>query len=85
MPDPTPKKKVPIDLDSLARAYTQQAIQTIGGVMINGTEEANRLRAADILLDRGWGRPKQQQTTTVQGGLDLIIRDIAAEKAKKKI
>jgi hypothetical protein len=78
------KKKRIVDLDSLARAYTDRAIKILGGVLENGVEEANRIRAADILLDRGWGRPKQQQTTEVRGAIEVMIRDIAAEKAKKK-
>jgi hypothetical protein len=80
----TAKKKRIINLESLARNHTERAIQVIAGVMDNGTEEANRLRAADILIDRGWGRPSQQQTTEIKGKIEVVVRDIAAEKAKKK-
>ena len=73
MPNPTPKKITPQQLDSLARGYTEQAIQTLGGIMING-EEGNRIRAADILLDRGWGRPKQDNSHEVKGEIKVVLR-----------
>ena len=39
--------------------------------MENG-EEGNRVRAADILLDRGWGRPKQDNS--LSGELNITLR-----------
>jgi hypothetical protein len=78
-----------IQLDSLARAYTEQAIQTIGGIMMTGTEESSRLRAADILLDRGWGKPKTDNTHSISGEVRVVLRkmlededDIDAEHEK---
>ena len=76
MPDPTPKKVTPLQLDSLARAYTEQAIQTLGGIMINGAEEGSRIRAADILLDRGWGRPKQDNSHELKGEIKVTLRQM---------
>ena len=70
-------------LDSLARAYTEQAIQTIGGIMMTGTEESNRLRAADIMLDRGWGRPKQDNTHQVSGEVRVILRKMLEDEDEK--
>ena len=70
-------------LDSLARAYTEQAIQTIGGIMMTGTEESNRLRAADIMLDRGWGRPKQDNTHQVSGEVRVILRKMLEDEDDK--
>jgi hypothetical protein len=80
MPDPTPKKITPLQLDSLARAYTEQAILTLGGIMINGAEEGSRIRAADILLDRGWGKAKQDNTHTVSGEVRVVLRKMLEEE-----
>ena len=74
MPNPTPRKKPPIDLGSLARSHSERAIQTIAGLMDNGAEEATRLRAADILLDRGFGRPKQENSHELKGEVRVILR-----------
>lgn len=75
MPDGTPKKSTTEDLrlDSLARAYTNQAILIIGGIMQNG-EETNRIRAAEMLLDRGWGKPKTDNNHTISGEVRVILR-----------
>jgi len=76
MPDPTPKKRTTIDLGSLARSHADNAVATIAGLMKDGIEESTRLRAADILLDRGFGRPKQETTNEVKGELRVIMRKV---------
>jgi len=73
-------------LESLARSYTETAVRTIGTIMANSTDEQRKLDAADLLLSRGWGKPRQQQDIKAEhsGAVEVIIRDIAAEKAKLK-
>jgi hypothetical protein len=47
-------------IKSLARAYTEKAIETLGGIMSQpGCPESARVAAATALLDRGWGKPAQ--------------------------
>lgn len=69
-----PKKPRPIDAASLARGYTETAVRTLGGIMKNGDDEGNRVRAAQVLLDRGWGKPAQDNT--VSGELRITIRKL---------
>jgi hypothetical protein len=33
-----------------------------------------RLRAANILLERGWGRPQQDQTHEIKGEIKVTLR-----------
>jgi hypothetical protein len=63
-----------IDAASLARAYTERAIKTLGGIIETSEDEANRTRAAQVLLDRGWGKPAQDNT--VHGELKITIRKL---------
>jgi len=72
-----------IDVRSLARAYTEANIRTLGGYA-NSPEVTDdvRLRAIGMLLDRGWGKPNQE--TQVTGSLEVILRDIMAEKQKQQ-
>lgn len=59
--------KSPIDIRSLARAHTERAIQTLAGIMDQPKAPmAARVAAASALLDRGWGRPKQETELTVR-------------------
>ncbi len=47
-------------IKSLARAYTEKAIETLGGIMSQpSSPESARVAAATALLDRGWGKPTQ--------------------------
>ena len=44
----------------LARTYTLEAIETLVELMRGGKSERMRGTAAQALLDRGWGKPKQE-------------------------
>ena len=53
-------------------------MNTLAGIMKRGGEEANRTRAAQVLLDRGWGKPAQDNT--VSGELKITIRKLLDDK-----
>ena len=74
MPDPTPKKKLPAELKSLARSYTDLSLQAIAEVIQNGESEAARVSAAFGMLDRGWGKPQQDQTHEIKGEIKVTLR-----------
>jgi hypothetical protein len=68
-------KKTPTQLDSLARAYTEVSIQTLGNYVNSPEVEPDiKIRAIAILLDRGWGRPKQDNTHDVKGEIKVVMR-----------
>ena len=50
-------------LSELAKAYTEEALETLVDVAINGRTDAARVSAANSLLDRAYGKPavKQEQ------------------------
>ena len=59
--------KAPIDIRSLARQHTERAIQTLAGIMDQPKAPmAARVQAAQVLLDRGWGKPHQTSELTVR-------------------
>lgn len=52
--------KAPAEIRSLARSYTEAAINCLVGVMSKeNAPESARVAAANSLLDRGWGKPSQ--------------------------
>lgn len=53
-------------LSELAKAYTEEALQTLVDVARNGRTDAARVSAANALLDRAYGKPavKEQQEIT---------------------
>ena len=62
-------------LAELARSYTSEAVETLVELMRFGKDERVRGTAAQALLDRGWGKPKQELTapeTGAEGYLALL-------------
>ena len=47
-------------IKSLCRVHTESAVKVLSGIM-NEPEapHAARVRAAEVLMDRGWGKPSQ--------------------------
>lgn len=75
-----PKRKTPIDLKSLARGYTETAVKTLGGISQTGESEAARVAASIALLDRGWGKPNQDNTHVVTGEVRVILRKMLEDE-----
>ena len=72
----------------LARSYTTEAIETLVDLMRNATEDRVRGTAAQALLDRGWGKARQEIVQDVSGPqesyLDVLQRVNEAIAAKVK-
>ena len=83
MPNPTPKKRTPTDLKSLARSHTHISIDTLSGIAKNSNSDSARVAAATVLLDRGWGKAAQPHTGEDGGAIEIILRNLAAEKKPK--
>ena len=61
------------ELGEAARAYTASALETLHSICLNGESEAARVSAACALLDRGHGKPKQQQEVKLDSS-DAFLR-----------
>jgi hypothetical protein len=60
------------ELRSLARTHTEAAVKVLAAVMNDAdATSASRVRAAETLLDRGWGRSVQAAELTGPEGKDL--------------
>jgi hypothetical protein len=62
MPDGKPKKRLPKDLSTLARSYTDLAVRVLAGIAESGKMEGARVSACGELLNRGWGKAPQPVT-----------------------
>ena len=74
-------------LESLCRSFTEANIKTLAGWAVGPeTNDDLKFRAITVLLDRGWGKAVQPQDNKHEhaGAVEIIIRDIAAEKAARK-
>jgi hypothetical protein len=77
-----PRKRIPVDLKSAARSYTAISVKTIQGVLTNAdAKDADRLHAAGMMLDRGWGKAAQPVTgQDGEGDIRITIRNIIESK-----
>ena len=74
----------PTEIKSLARQHATRAIQRLAGIMDSSPDDAAATRAAITLLDRGYGKPNQPTETKIDGKVEIVLRDIAAEVLKRK-
>ena len=76
-----PRKKIPTDLRSLARAHTELCIKVLAGIAsAEDAPPAARVSAAQALLDRGWGKPAQPHTGEDGDTIRVTLRTITEGK-----
>jgi hypothetical protein len=69
--------------DQLAREHTEAAIQTLAEIMYDGdAKTADRIKAADSILDRGHGKPVQ---ATITLPLDKQARDALYDMSDEEL
>lgn len=68
-------KKTPEErtLEAMCRDKTPEALSTILGIMTSGENERNKLAAAQYVIDRGWGKAKQEVEHVGKGGKELSL------------
>lgn len=62
--NPSGRPKQVADVRDAARAHTAEAITTLARAL-KAKNPRDRIRAAEILLDRAWGRPAQEIVGTI--------------------
>jgi hypothetical protein len=68
-------------LKSLCRAHTEANIKMIAGYATSEQVDPDlRLRAANILLERGWGKPQQDQTHEIKGEIKVTLRKMLSDE-----
>lgn len=64
--------KATADIREAAQEYTEEALKVLAEVMRMGDSAAARVAAANSILDRGHGKPKQSQEISGPDGASLI-------------
>jgi len=72
------KLKVPPEIRELAQGYAEESIRTLGRLMADPDQPAQiQLHAASLLLDRGFGRPKEYIEIEEKMDLVTLLAEIA--------
>jgi hypothetical protein len=63
-----------LDIRQLARQYTTEALETLVSILWDTESGASaRVSAANILLDRAWGKPTQSVDDNVNGSVAVYV------------
>jgi hypothetical protein len=71
---PGAPNKLTRPLKELAAQYTEDSIHTLVTLRDHAESEQVRLQAANALLDRGHGRPRQELDVTRHEGVTVIVQ-----------
>jgi hypothetical protein len=63
-----------MSLAEAARSHAPVALETLVDICRNGESESARVSAANALLDRGYGRPKDRVELTGKDGAAVAVR-----------
>lgn len=68
--------KAPADLRSLARAHTEMGLRVLCGIAQNSENDSARVRAVELLFERGWGKAPQTFADDEGNAISVVIRHI---------
>jgi len=72
-----PRKKIPPNLGSLARAHTEMGVKVLAGIAsAEDAPPAARVAAVTALFDRGWGKALQSHVGHDGNEIRVTIRQI---------
>lgn len=74
------RPKMPDELKKAFQARTQDALNVLVEVMMEGDKNSDRIKAADSILDRAWGKAVQ----AIDGSLNTGVRVIDTAKLPKE-
>lgn len=73
------------ELKRAFREKTLDALNTLYEVMMNKhARPFDRVRAAESILDRAWGRPKESVDIDISGGTAIVFADILKNEANRQ-
>jgi hypothetical protein len=69
-------------LKSLCRSFTEAHVRKLAGFVSaeQGVEPEVQLRAIDMLMNRGWGKPNQPHDAKLDGELRITIRKLLTKE-----
>lgn len=74
-------KKTPeqITLEEKCKELTPEALATITQIMTVGENERNRLAAAQYVIDRGWGKARQEVDAKIDASFTVVLSTLDAK------
>ncbi len=68
-----------ITLEQKCKELTPEALATITQIMTGGENERNRLAAAQYVIDRGWGKARQEVDAKIDASFTVVLSTLDAK------
>lgn len=81
--NPGGRPKDDIRLRDLAREKSEAALEVLTTLMVKAKNEAVRVRAAEAVLDRAWGKPAQEVAMEHRGVIPAAAPPASVEAARE--
>jgi hypothetical protein len=66
------RTKLPDELKEAFKALAPKALETLADVMANSDRDSERVKAAEVILDRGYGKATQHIDANVESQIQVI-------------
>ena len=70
--NPGGRPKLPEELKEAFKALAPKALETLADVMSNSVKDSDRVKAAEVILDRGYGKATQHIDANVESQIQVI-------------
>lgn len=70
-----------LDLIAACKQKTPAALEVIENIMAHGEKENNRLAAAQIIIERAYGKPVQPNELSGKGGGPVLVEMVIVDAA----
>lgn len=70
--NPGGRPKLPEELKEAFKALAPEALKTLAHVMANADRDSDRVKAAEVILDRGYGKATQHIDANVESQIQVI-------------
>lgn len=70
--NPGGRPKLPEELKEAFKALAPRALEVLADVMNNGVRDSDKVKAAEVILDRGYGKATQPIDATLDAQIQVI-------------
>lgn len=81
--NPGGRPKAVVDVVNLAREHTEDAIRALADVIRSADTDKARIAAANIILERGWGKATQPIANDSDKPFEIVIQQLTRPISEK--
>lgn len=83
--NPGGRPKIPKCVVEAAKAHTVDAIKALAEIATSGSDDSARVKAAEALLNRAWGKPVETHALTGANGEPLLPKQDLSKLSENEL